>query len=141
MESSLLTYRYHQDCETFSVKRYNHLYIACRTYSRKFCCRETIWDLRVEALQSHVLSKWSHFTIWNAGKQGRRLYRSLRPENQAKVRTCFADFKLLLQLKVVAFCDVDQKKIEQGFYTYEESEVACSTIARQIILLHDVVCR
>lgn len=47
--------------------------------------RETIWQLRVEAIQDHVISKWSHFTIWNAGKQGRRLYRSLTQENKDKV--------------------------------------------------------
>lgn len=89
VDEELLTYRYHEECQSFSVKR------------------ETIWSLRVEALESRVLPKWSHFTVWNAGKQGRRLYRSLRPENQAKV---------------VAFCDVDQKKIHRGFYTYEESK-------------------
>jgi hypothetical protein len=25
---------------------------------------------------------------------------------------------------VLAFCDVDQKKIDQGYYTYEESQVS-----------------
>ena len=35
-------------------------------------------------IQGAVLTKWPSFTIWNAGKQGRRFYRSLRPENQAK---------------------------------------------------------
>lgn len=49
--------------------------------------RSTIWTLRVDALQESVLTKWKQFTIWNAGKQGRRLYRSLTPENQAKVLT------------------------------------------------------
>ena len=39
----------------------------------------------MRALEERVLCKWSHFTIWNAGKQGRRLYRSLTPENQVKV--------------------------------------------------------
>ena len=44
-----------------------------------------MWDQRVAAIQAMVLSKWKHFTIWNAGKQGRRLYRSLSAENRAKV--------------------------------------------------------
>ena len=47
--------------------------------------RWTIWDLRVAALQKYILFKWEVFTIWNAGKQGRRLFRSLKPEYQAKV--------------------------------------------------------
>lgn len=80
--------------------------------------RETIWCLRVEALENRVLCGWSHFTIWNGGKQGRRLYRSLSQENQAKV---------------AAFCDVDQKKIAQGAYTYEESK---STPKPQVPILH-----
>ena len=54
-----------------------------------------------------VLNQWDHFTIWNAGKQGRHFYRSLSPENQAKV---------------THFCDVDAKKIAKEFYTYEESK-------------------
>ncbi len=47
--------------------------------------RETIWSLRVDFLQERVLSQWESFTVWNAGKQGRRLYRSLSPTNQKKV--------------------------------------------------------
>uniref|UniRef100_A0A3Q2QYC1 UDP-GlcNAc:betaGal beta-1,3-N-acetylglucosaminyltransferase-like protein 1 n=1 Tax=Fundulus heteroclitus TaxID=8078 RepID=A0A3Q2QYC1_FUNHE len=72
-----------------------------------FCFRETIWKLRVDFLQERVLSRWENFTIWNAGKQGRKLYRSLSPTNQRKVK---------------AFCDVDENKIQKSFYTYEESE-------------------
>uniref|UniRef100_A0A671MHJ2 UDP-GlcNAc:betaGal beta-1,3-N-acetylglucosaminyltransferase-like 1 n=1 Tax=Sinocyclocheilus anshuiensis TaxID=1608454 RepID=A0A671MHJ2_9TELE len=69
--------------------------------------RETIWSLRVHFLQERVLSQWESFTVWNAGKQGRRLYRSLSPTNQKKVK---------------AFCDVDENKIQKGFYTYEDSK-------------------
>ena len=43
--------------------------------------------MRVAMIQEAVLSKWSHFTIWNAGKQGRRFYRSLHPDNQAKAQS------------------------------------------------------
>ncbi|KAF1394897.1 hypothetical protein PFLUV_G00005890 [Perca fluviatilis] len=68
---------------------------------------ETIWKLRVDFLQERVLNQWESFTIWNAGKQGRKLYRSLSPTNQKKVK---------------AFCDVDDNKIQKGFYTYEESK-------------------
>ena len=54
-----------------------------------------------------VLSTWQSFTIWGAGKGGKRFYRSL----PAKERE-----------KVVAFCDVDRHKIEKGKYIYEESD-------------------
>ncbi len=50
------------------------------------CCRDTIWALRMRALEKAVLSRWETFTVWNAGKQGRRLYRSLAPDNRRKVR-------------------------------------------------------
>ena len=49
-------------------------------------CRWTIWGERVKALEKFVLDKWDHFTIWNAGKQGKRLYRSLSPQSRAKVQ-------------------------------------------------------
>ncbi|TSK18103.1 Meteorin-like protein [Bagarius yarrelli] len=69
---------------------------------------ETIWNLRVNFLEERVLGRWGSFTIWNAGKQGRKLYRSLTFTNQRKVK---------------AFCDVDENKIKKGVYTYEESKV------------------
>nr|XP_021144311.1 UDP-GlcNAc:betaGal beta-1,3-N-acetylglucosaminyltransferase-like protein 1 isoform X1 [Columba livia] len=85
----LLLYRYHPQAATHSV------------------LEGTIWNHRVKFLEDRVLSSWTSFTIWNAGKQGKKLYRSLSPANQKKV---------------TAFCDVDEKKIAKGFYTYEESE-------------------
>ncbi|XP_076060901.1 queuosine-tRNA galactosyltransferase-like [Oratosquilla oratoria] len=87
VDQELLTYRYHQAAATFSVEE------------------RTIWDLRVKELQERVLSQWPSFTIWNAGKQGRKFYRSLHLENQKKV---------------MAFCDVDTKKVGT-VYTYEEA--------------------
>uniref|UniRef100_G3MQN2 Glycosyltransferase 2-like domain-containing protein n=1 Tax=Amblyomma maculatum TaxID=34609 RepID=G3MQN2_AMBMU len=89
VEKDLLTYRYHLQQSTFTISE------------------STIWDLRLERLKQHVLVKWPSFTIWNAGKQGRRFYRSLDIKNQRKV---------------TAFCDVDEKKIARGIYIYEESE-------------------
>uniref|UniRef100_A0A1A7XLL7 UDP-GlcNAc:betaGal beta-1,3-N-acetylglucosaminyltransferase-like 1 n=1 Tax=Iconisemion striatum TaxID=60296 RepID=A0A1A7XLL7_9TELE len=89
VDQSLLVYRYHEKATTHSVTE------------------KTIWKLRVDFLQERVLSQWEKFTIWNAGKQGRMLYRSLNPTNQKKVR---------------CFCDVDKNKIQKGFYTYEESK-------------------
>ncbi|XP_063060722.1 UDP-GlcNAc:betaGal beta-1,3-N-acetylglucosaminyltransferase-like protein 1 [Engraulis encrasicolus] len=89
VDECLLLYRYHEHAATHSV------------------LEETIWDLRVSFLQERVLGQWESFTIWNAGKQGRKLYRSLSPANQKKVK---------------AFCDVDENKIKKGFYTYEDSK-------------------
>uniref|UniRef100_A0A672Z9D0 UDP-GlcNAc:betaGal beta-1,3-N-acetylglucosaminyltransferase-like 1 n=1 Tax=Sphaeramia orbicularis TaxID=375764 RepID=A0A672Z9D0_9TELE len=89
VDQCLLVYRYHEKAATHSVTE------------------ETIWKMRVDFLQERVLSQWEHFTIWNAGKQGRKLYRSLSLINQKKVK---------------ALCDVDENKIHKGFYTYEESK-------------------
>nr|XP_020023714.1 uncharacterized protein LOC109689317 isoform X2 [Castor canadensis] len=70
-------------------------------------CRTTIWTHRVHFLEEQALPRWASFTIWNAGKQGRRLYRSLTAASQHKV---------------VAFCDVDENKIRKGFYCYEDTQ-------------------
>ncbi|XP_053711543.1 UDP-GlcNAc:betaGal beta-1,3-N-acetylglucosaminyltransferase-like protein 1 isoform X2 [Synchiropus splendidus] len=89
VDQCLLVYRYHEKAATHSVTE------------------ETIWNLRVNFLQERVISQWQSFTIWNAGKQGRKLFRYLNGANQKKVK---------------AFCDVDEKKIKKGFYTYEDSK-------------------
>ncbi|XP_026216364.1 UDP-GlcNAc:betaGal beta-1,3-N-acetylglucosaminyltransferase-like protein 1 isoform X1 [Anabas testudineus] len=89
VDQCLLVYRYHEKATTHSVTE------------------ETIWKLRVDFLQERVLSQLESFTIWNAGKQGRKLYRCLSPTSQKKVK---------------AFCDVDENKIQKGFYTYEDSK-------------------
>ena len=47
--------------------------------------RWTIWDTRVKAIVDCVISQWKQFTIWNAGKEGRRFYRSLSHDDQQKV--------------------------------------------------------
>ena len=85
----LVIYRHHLGCTSSSVKE------------------ETIWNIRMRAIEMHVLPKWSSFTIWNAGKQGRKFFR---------------DLSLIFKSRVVAFCDVDVKKINKGFYTYHLSE-------------------
>ncbi|XP_071813362.1 queuosine-tRNA galactosyltransferase-like [Apostichopus japonicus] len=90
VDERLMMYRYHPQATTHSIHR------------------DTIWSIRLEALEDNVISKWSQFTIWSAGKQGKRFYRSLRDENKEKV---------------MAYCDVDEKKIEKGVYIYEESKV------------------
>ncbi|XP_065645073.1 queuosine-tRNA galactosyltransferase-like [Hydra vulgaris] len=82
----LLIYRYHICGASFSVHE------------------DTIWNLRLKQLEANVLSKWEYFTIWNAGKQGRKFFRTLSEENKHKVK---------------ALCDVDSKKINKGFYKCE----------------------
>ncbi|GAB1598640.1 UDP-GlcNAc:betaGal beta-1,3-N-acetylglucosaminyltransferase-like protein 1 [Argonauta hians] len=88
VDSDLLMYRYHGLCTTFSVSE------------------ETIWNIRLLRLERDIISSFSHFTIWNAGKLGRKFYRSLKPESKRKVSM---------------FCDVDEKKLKKAVYIYEES--------------------
>ncbi|XP_057174215.1 UDP-GlcNAc:betaGal beta-1,3-N-acetylglucosaminyltransferase-like protein 1 isoform X1 [Ursus arctos] len=102
VDQSLLLYRYHPNAATRSVLEY----VGPRLQTQ-FGGRTTIWTHRVRFLEERVLPHWAAFTIWNAGRQGRRLYRSLTAEARRKV---------------VAFCDVDEKKIRKGFYCYEDSQ-------------------
>lgn len=89
VDADLLMYRYHPGATTFSIHE------------------DTIWEIRMEYIQKQVLDKWESFTIWNAGKQGKKFYRNLSTINQRKV---------------AAFCDVDPKKIKCGAYIYHESK-------------------
>lgn len=89
VNADLLMYRYHPGATTFSIHE------------------DTIWKIRMEYIQIQVLDKWESFTIWNAGKQGKKFYRNLSTANQKKV---------------AAFCDVDPKKIKCGAYIYHESK-------------------
>ncbi|XP_037808922.1 UDP-GlcNAc:betaGal beta-1,3-N-acetylglucosaminyltransferase-like protein 1 [Lucilia sericata] len=89
VEECLLKYRYHAEATTFSV--------AART----------IWHIRLSHLLENVLRKppWSKgFSIWNAGKQGRKFFRDLPPEEKKKVKT---------------FCDVDKNKIHKLYKYYD----------------------
>lgn len=86
VEKNLLTYRYHESGATFSVHE------------------DTILEMRIKELEQNVLSKWTSFTIWNAGRQGRKFYRLISKSSRSKV---------------TAFCDIDMKKIAQKFYTCE----------------------
>lgn len=92
VDDTLLIYTYHEGAATFSVKR------------------ECIWKIQLNRLEKHVLCNWEHFTIWNAGKAGRKLVRSLNPE---------------ILKKVQMFCDVDTNKIGKTieFYSPAKREV------------------
>ncbi|XP_070185848.1 queuosine-tRNA galactosyltransferase-like [Littorina saxatilis] len=89
VDRDLLMYRYHPHATTFSITE------------------ETIWTVRMDYIQRRLIDTYTHFSIWSAGKQGRRFFRSLSPNNQVKVQM---------------FCDVDEKKIRKQYYTYEESK-------------------
>ncbi|KHN77927.1 UDP-GlcNAc:betaGal beta-1,3-N-acetylglucosaminyltransferase-like protein 1 [Toxocara canis] len=95
-----VTYRYHMGCASFAVPE------------------STIWDMRIAAFEQFVLPKWNSFTIWNAGKQGKRFYRSLNKNSRSKV---------------VAFCDVDRKKIARG--SYEHFDHASRTVTAVIPII------
>lgn len=58
----------------------------------------------MERLERVVLNNWVKFTIWNAGKQGKRLYNSLKESNRRKIQ---------------AFCDVDAHKINHKYIHYD----------------------
>lgn len=80
VDECLLKYRYHPESTTFNV------------------AAETIWNVRLQHLIINRLqnSPWKEgFTIWNAGKQGRRLFRHLPAALKGRVR---------------AFCDVDSSE-------------------------------
>lgn len=78
VDEELLIYTYHEGAATFSVKR------------------EHIWKLQLDRLEKYVLPFWKRFTVWNAGKWGRRFVRALKSDSLRKVD---------------AFCDVDKNKI------------------------------
>ncbi|CAH0547615.1 unnamed protein product [Brassicogethes aeneus] len=86
VDEELLVYTYHLGATTFLINK------------------DTIWDKRVERLQKTILNQWPAFTIWNAGKQGRKLYKSLAQNHQNKV---------------VAMCDVDVKKIGKTYVPFD----------------------
>lgn len=60
-----------------------------------------------DAIEKAVLSNWPSFTIWGAGRDGRNFFKCLSPAGRSRV---------------VAFCDVDPKKIGID-YIYQEYRV------------------
>jgi len=58
--------------------------------------RLDLMSVRLAALECRVLSRWTYFTIWGAGRDGRKFFAKLSTANKRKV---------------IAFCDVDIKKI------------------------------
>lgn len=85
IDEDLVIYTYHEGATTVSIDR------------------KTIWDIQIQRLERNVLPQWQQFTIWNAGKCGRKLVRSLKLNNLRKIE---------------AFCDVDPNKIGRVIELY-----------------------
>ncbi|EFO94261.1 hypothetical protein CRE_30180 [Caenorhabditis remanei] len=79
----VVMYRYHPECASHSVTE------------------QTIWNFRLKRLKEQYIAKWDKFTIWSAGKQGKRLFKCLDDDEKLKVRE---------------FCDIDESKIGRGIH-------------------------
>ena len=74
------------DSSKFSIVKILRYTVFSDCCIRVFCVLGGLyWEARVKAIVDHVISKWEQFTIWNAGKEGRRFYRSLYHDDQQKV--------------------------------------------------------
>ena len=69
VEEVLLMYRFHDGCQTLGVDE------------------KSIWKVRLAFLEKYILSKWDTFSIWSAGKQGKRLFRDLSPNFQENLES------------------------------------------------------
>jgi len=74
----LTVYRYHPTATSFSIHR------------------NRLLQEKVKHLEAMVLHQVDQFTIWGAGRDGKKFFMTLSPASQAKV---------------AAFCDVSEKKI------------------------------
>lgn len=57
VDDDIVMYRYHKNCASHSVQE------------------QTIWNFRLSRLKEKYIAKWDKFTIWSAGKQGKRLFK------------------------------------------------------------------
>ncbi|XP_026750001.1 UDP-GlcNAc:betaGal beta-1,3-N-acetylglucosaminyltransferase-like protein 1 [Galleria mellonella] len=85
IDEKLVIYRYHEGATTFSIDQ------------------KKIKKIQLEQLEKCVFPHWERFTVWNAGKSGRKFVRSLSQTTRNKV---------------IAFCDVDKKKIGKSVELY-----------------------
>lgn len=85
IDEDLVLYTYHEGAATFSVSR------------------ESLRYIQLERIERLILPFWENITIWNAGRAGRRLVRSLK-------------FSYLS--KISAFCDVDRNKVGKNIELY-----------------------
>ena len=67
--------------------------------------RKDLLRIRLRALERRVLSNWTTFTIWGAGRDGKNVINELKEEY---VKKC------------IGFCDIDPKKIKRGYYNHNK---------------------
>lgn len=72
VDEILLLYRYHDKSVSKGIPR-----------------RELL-RIRLKALERRVLNKWSSFSVWGAGRDGKNFVNDLSEENQKKI-VCFGD--------------------------------------------------
>jgi FlaA1/EpsC-like NDP-sugar epimerase len=61
--------------------------------------------IRLESFSARVLRLWDRFVIWGAGRDGKDVYKAMS-EN--------------VRNKVIAFVDVDEKKIKAKYYVNKD---------------------
>jgi hypothetical protein len=89
----VIQYRYHSQMTSHSIGRKTLLKYRVEAFQRQVIVRIIIvYDL----FKLKVLPQWSYFMIWGSGRDGKQFFKYLNPDNQ---------------LKVTAFCDIDEKKI------------------------------
>jgi len=84
--------------------RINKPLVIYRHVSGSVCSRiprRQLLRARLDPFQRRVLCDWKQFTIWGAGRDGKNFYNDLTEESRDKV---------------VAFCDIDEKKIKRGYH-------------------------
>ena len=95
LPESLTVYRYHKGATSFSIHR------------------NRLLQEKVQHLEKMVLSLVHEFTIWGAGRDGKKFFMTLSP---------------LSKSKVIAFCDVAEKKIGTKYHDHDSR--------RQIPIIH-----
>uniref|UniRef100_A0A915E2A3 Uncharacterized protein n=1 Tax=Ditylenchus dipsaci TaxID=166011 RepID=A0A915E2A3_9BILA len=59
--------------------------------------------MRMMEIQNNVLNSLTSFTIWNAGRQGKKFFRSLTPETKRKLLPCV--IKVTARLPIISYRD------------------------------------
>ncbi|VDL68824.1 unnamed protein product, partial [Nippostrongylus brasiliensis] len=75
--------------------------------------------MRIDRFRTKILPLWETFTIWNAGKQGKRFFKSLTIDERRRV---------------ASFCDVDEKKVKRA--VFEEFDDASRSVTCRIPIVH-----
>ena len=86
VDDVLVEYTYHTEAVTHSTPR------------------KLLLTHRVAAIERAVLTRWPHFTIWGAGRDGRDFFKALSVSSKQRVK---------------AFCDVDAKKVGTTYQFFE----------------------